>query len=109
MTTTVDQLRELLNGLDGDTEVRLMNQSSWPFEYSVLGTYVPTPAPDACAECGLTATAHIGLDEDAAHAFEPYGEFSPDGAPAAGVVYIVEGTQLAYGTKDAWDEVERPY
>ena len=107
MTTTVSQLRELLEGLDDDAEVRLMNQASWPFEYSVLGTWTPSPQPDACRECGLTATAHIGMDEDSEHAFEPYNDFTPEEAPEAGVVYLVEGTQLAYGTKVAWDEVER--
>lgn len=108
MTTTVAQLRDLLDGLDDDTEVRLMSQPSWPFEYSVLGTWTPQPKTDACGECGLPEESEVhGSDGD--HDMEDGQDFEPNGAPASGVVYLVEGQQLAYGTKGAWDEVERGY
>ncbi len=114
----IAELISLLEQHDPDDEVRLMSQSSWPFEYSVVGTYTAAPQPDACGECGLPAAdrAHQ-LDSDGeyfGHEYEPYDDdaFQPHGTKtdeeALGVTYIVEGTQLGYGTKRAWEEVERP-
>jgi hypothetical protein len=42
---TVAELVELLEQYDPGTEVRLMEQPSWPFEYSVAGTWAPQPRP----------------------------------------------------------------
>lgn len=48
---TVADLLEALEGLDPGTEVRLMNQNSWPFEYSIAGTWAPQSSPTCpCAE-----------------------------------------------------------
>lgn len=76
---TIDELIQLLSDyrdeFSGDTEVRLVNQPAWPFEYSI---------------CGLTSGQEINdLDGDAAN----------DDA----VVYIVEGDQIGYGSKQAWE------
>lgn len=58
-----------------------MTQPSWPFEYSVAGTWEP-----------------LGQDP------EDDDSFMPEGSEPDRVVYLVEGSQLAYGTKRAWDE-----
>jgi hypothetical protein len=102
--TTVGDLRRAIEYLDDEVEVRLMSQNSWPFEYSVYGTWTPPADPDACGECGLTATAHG--TEFVGHAFERYA-FVPKGDPGPGVLYLVEGTQLGYGTSTAWEEATR--
>ncbi len=112
--TTVAELRFALERFDDDTEVRLMSQSSWPFEYSIEGTWDVAPNPDACRECGHTEGDHIHSEEaidsrapewQHAHEFEPYESFTPEGGLTE-CVYIVEGTQLGYGTKTAWTDVE---
>ncbi len=105
----VADLKSLLNNYPDDTEVRLMNQSSWPFEYSVLGVWESVPQPNACGSCGRTEEVHDSGDDSVLHSFEPYDvdRFTPSGEKADfEVVYLVEGTQLGYGTKLAWEEVE---
>jgi hypothetical protein len=42
---TVGELKELLDGLDDDVDVRLAMQPSWPFEYSI-GTPVIIGNPE---------------------------------------------------------------
>jgi hypothetical protein len=79
---TIDELIERLEeyrDLHGeDCEVRLMTQQNWPFENAIIG---------------LVSGAEINeSDEDDDACVE-------DDA----VVYIVEGTQLKYGSKRAWD------
>jgi hypothetical protein len=96
---TVAELVELLEQYDPGTEVRLMEQPSWPFEYSIGGTW----APRTCPTChGMADPDHDPAECEVcrADAFEPAGG-------TGRVVYLVEGQQLAYGTKRAWDEVGR--
>ena len=64
---TVGELKEMLEGLDDDMEVRLAMQPSWPFEYSIDSVEVIDNDPD-------------GLDDE----------------PIEGIVYLVEGSQLGY-------------
>jgi len=115
MTMTARDLIRELEDLDPDTEVRIMSQPSWPFEYAISHTWAPT-SPEAeivCDECDglceLDATCdeyhHMNqsLDEDHEPQFEDHEtSFTPHGNPES-VVYLVEGTQLAYGTKTAWN------
>ena len=98
------QLIEILEDLDPETEIRYMSQPSWPFEYSIGRTlYVPedghhfTPVTDdddpdmdadGCRDCG-------GDEPD-------HDTFVPEGG-AERVAYLLEGSQLGYGTKNAWN------
>ena len=83
---TIDELIERLEGyrdeIGGDAEVRLMTQQSWPFENTIYG---------------LASGAEINAsDED------------DDGnVEADAVLYLVEGSQLGYGTRRAWDVAQR--
>jgi hypothetical protein len=113
------ELIELLEDLDPNTEVRFMSQPSYPFEYSIAGTWTPEPpmASITCDECDGLAEYDRERDEyhhlndtlDANH--EPVADvneghsFTPHGNPE-NVVYLLEGSQLAYGTKDAWNDGE---
>ncbi len=78
---TIDQLIERLEEyretLGGDTEVRLMTQQNWPFENAVTGL-----------ASGEELNQQDGDDDD---------------VPDDQVVYIVEGQQLRYGSKRAWE------
>jgi hypothetical protein len=66
---TVNELIMLLEDMDGDTEVRLAMQPSWPFEYSIGGI------------------VRVSSLEDEEYDDEGNGE---------SVVYIGEGTQMGY-------------
>ena len=78
---TIDQLIERLeeyrDTLGGDTEVRLMTQQNWPFENQITGL-----------ASGEELNQQDGDDDD---------------VPDDQVVYIVEGQQLRYGSKRAWE------
>ena len=74
----IERLEEYRDLHGEDCEVRLMTQQNWPFENAIIG---------------LVSGAEINeSDEDDDACVE-------DDA----VVYIVEGTQLKYGSKRAWD------
>jgi hypothetical protein len=72
----IQELIEMLEEFDGDTEVRIMAQENWPFENAVEGVtersrFEDTDDPD-----------------------------DPEGEPNC--VFLVEGRQLKYGNKEAW-------
>ena len=66
-----------------DCEVRLMTQQNWPFENAIIGLVSGAEINDT-DEDDDEDTDDEDVDEDA-------------------VVYIVEGTQLGYGSKRAWE------
>ena len=79
----IERLEEYKDELGGDAEVRLMTQQNWPFENSIYG---------------LASGAEINdYDEDD----EDGGD--DDDASEDAVLFIVEGQQLGYGTKRAWE------
>ena len=74
----IERLEEYRDLHGEDCEVRLMTQQNWPFENAIIG---------------LVSGAEINeSDEDDDACVD-------DDA----VVYIVEGTQLKYGSKRAWE------
>lgn len=112
---TVSELIEMLQNKDPDAEVRFMSQYNWPFEYSVserIYSPAPTPTESICAECvhGVTLTDDewhhddetLDTDHEPTVETDDEADWQPSDAPEAGVVFLVEGTQLGYGTKAAW-------
>lgn len=77
---TVGRLIQLLESYEPETEVLLMSQPEWPFEYSISGV------------CQRDDFAEL---EDC------------NGEKKAGNVFILEGSQLRYGNKDAWECARR--
>lgn len=75
----ISRLEDYRDELGGDAEVRLMTQPNWPFENSV---------------CGLVSGAELN-DGDGE-------EVDADVADDV-VVFIVDGGQLGYGSKRAWE------
>ena len=78
----LDTLIEILNDYreehGGDIEVRLMTQQNWPFENRI---------------CGVTSGREMNeTDEDDDH-----------DVADEDIVYIVEGGQICYGSKRAWE------
>lgn len=91
---TVQELIQLLEREDPEAEVRLMTQESWPFENSIRSRlYVAEPT---CSICGEGSLDHDDEDHQA-ETWTPADAEAPDG-----VVYLVEGAQLGYGNKAAW-------
>lgn len=82
----VKQLFEILGGLDPDAEVLIMSQQSWPFENAIKGVVVRQDVED-------------NEDVDA----EDRAWLRRENGSAANDVFIVEGAQLRYGNKAAWD------
>ena len=78
---TINEMIERLEEyqIGGDAEVRLMTQSNWPFEYGITG---------------LASREEINSAVD-----EASNEFPPHER----VLFIVEGQQLGYGAKEAWE------
>ncbi len=74
----IERLEEYRDEMGGDAEVRLMTQQNWPFENAITG---------------LVSGAEINDTDD-----EDDEDVDTDA-----VVYIVEGTQLGYGSKRAWE------
>ena len=79
----IERLEEYRDEIGGDAKVLLMTQQNWPFENSIYGLASGAEINDSYHE-----------DED--------GEEHEDVTEDA-VLYIVEGKQLGYGTKRAWD------
>jgi len=73
---TVGELKEMIEGLDEDVEVRLAMQPSWPFEYSISSVELIDNNPEDSDEGELDA-----------------------------IVYLVEGTQLGYLPCNVCEEI----
>jgi hypothetical protein len=78
----IERLEEYREEIGGDAEVRLMTQSNWPFEYGIAGM---------ASRAEINETAADGSGEDV------------DDIEDDGVLFIVEGQQICYGAKEAWD------
>jgi len=79
----IERLEEYRDIHGDDAEVRLMTQQNWPFENSIRGV---------CSDDEMAGV----LDCDDADDDDEDEEIS-------GTVYIVEGEQLCYGRKAAWE------
>jgi len=100
---TAAELIEMLEELDPETEIRLMTQPAWPFEWSLRSRlYQPTDV-EPCAECGSDMIGRGHDDDCGANFGEDESSFRPTGAEGQ-VAYLIEGSQLGYGTKSAWNE-----
>ena len=74
----IERLEDYRDELGGDTEVRLMTQQNWPFENTVAG---------------LASGQEINERDDG----------DDEDVDDDRVVFIVEGQQLGYGSKLAWE------
>ena len=92
---TAAELIELLEGVDPDTEVRLAEQPSWPFEYSVSGVVEVKMGADRAENANLECAQEI-LDADHTTPEERAEAYRVLDSASTTILYIVEGTQLAY-------------
>ncbi|MFH1690573.1 MAG: hypothetical protein ABIE42_10125 [Candidatus Eisenbacteria bacterium] len=91
----VHELIEILDELDPDASVYVMSQQSWPFEVAIHGVAVREDFAEADPDG----------DEPDAEAHDRWG--ASEGALPPSDVFIVEGSQLRYGNKGAWDAARR--
>jgi hypothetical protein len=84
----VGELIDMLSDYDDAAEVRLMTQPSWPFEHSISGVVSRDEI-----ECDP--------DDEPADASNA-GRTFDGGRNGTGDVFILEGSQLCYGSKQAW-------
>ena len=92
----VRDLIELLEGVDPDANVFVMSQQQWPFEYGVAGVTVREEFE------GGEDDEDGGEDESAEDQAERRREAERRGEQPNDV-FVVEGQQLRYGHKRAWD------
>lgn len=89
----VNELIEILQEMNPEAEVLVMSQQSWPFENTLAGV---------CERKDLVEDG----EQD-----EPDGEDDRRGTAdeqlPASDVFLVEGRQLRYGSKTAWDVARR--
>lgn len=78
----IERLEEYRDEIGGDAEIRLMTQQNWPFENTIYG---------------LASGVEINGESDEDDPDDD-GDVDDDA-----ILYIVEGSQLGYGTKRAWD------
>ena len=94
----VHELIAILEDMDPDADVYLMSQESWPFEHSIVGV------------CQREDFTEADPDADA-EAEPPPADGDRWAAPGSSLpmndVFIVEGRQLRYGSKAAWDVARR--
>ena len=81
----IERLEEYRDLLGEDCEVRLMTQQNWPFENAITGLVSGAEINDA------------EVDDD------DEGVGTGTDVETDAVVYIVEGEQLGYGSKRAWE------
>jgi hypothetical protein len=87
----VSELIELLEEQDPDAEVLVMMQENWPFE---------------CALAGVTTREEM-LRADREEREEDDDEPRLENGTAKSDVFLVEGQQLRYGSKTAWQVATR--
>ncbi|KKL11107.1 hypothetical protein LCGC14_2549120 [marine sediment metagenome] len=81
----VEELREFLEECDPEAEVRIMFQPTWPFELSISS---------------VRTRDEFEQEEDYEKDWSDVGERQHKGTD----VFLVEGRQLCYGSKEAWND-----
>ena len=110
---TVSELLGLLQDCDGDAGVRIMSQEGWPFENAIAGIAVRGDFGGEECDCDHRITEpheegcaavedEDGYDDEVAEDEDGY-----DDGVAGNDVFIVEGKQERYGSKDAWAVTRR--
>jgi hypothetical protein len=89
---TVKELMETLESCNPDAEVRIATQSSYPFQSSVAG-----------AVDGNLIVEYAMDERPGERVADIIGDFN--GSVDPDTVYIVEGSQLGYFTKRAWEAI----
>ena len=99
----VTELIALLEDYDGDLEVRYMAQPNWPFEYSLDG--LVSSRNEMVQVQGIEVPSHSD-DHEAGFRFltEEEAAFEIEQSGKKDCVFLLEGSQLCYGSKDAWEE-----
>ena len=92
----VRELIEILEELDPEASVYLMSQQKWPFEVAIHGVTVREE---------FTESDDDGGEAPAASEHDRWRS-RPESLPRNDV-FIVEGSQLRYGSKKAWDAAYR--
>jgi hypothetical protein len=100
LTDLIAKLEELAQD-HPDAEVRLMTQNSWPFEYSILGIATTSDMAEEDAEAARENARDRGHDFDDEDGPRKDAEAKPE------IIYLVEGSQLGYGSKTAWAVCDR--
>ena len=95
----VRELIEILEELDPEASVYIMSQQNWPFEVAIHGVTVREEFTETDDEDDAAEDAPTRTEGDRWSA-------RPEALPRNDV-FIVEGSQVRYGSKEAWDAAYR--
>lgn len=87
----IELLEEYRETYGDDARVLMMEQETWPFEHSIAGVTVRD-------------------DFDTPEVMDDYGSFDIDYAgeqKSGGDIFLVEGKQLSYGSRNAWNTARK--
>lgn len=88
----VRELKQILDDLDDDTEVRIAHQPSWPFEYSISEVVESSSNDDDIEDVENALKTDLTDDEKE----EANAELQRLEEENVTIVYIAEGTQIGY-------------
>lgn len=94
-------LEELQAQVEGDVEVRIAEQPNYPFEYAISQVRLVNPKEDE--DYAFTKEFYDNpetSEEDKVKAHEELERI--EALPT--ILYICEGSQLCYASKNLWDE-----
>jgi hypothetical protein len=89
----VKELIEILEGCDAEASVFVMSQQTYPFEHCLAGVAVRGDFTDDGREDGDEAVLAPTADRWT----------TPDGKLPRNDVFLLEGSQVRYGSREAWD------
>src|SRR5262245_4882229 len=99
---TVADLIAKLECMDQEAEVRIMSQASYPFENALAGVAARTDWVEDVETCRAYLESPVGCTDDGCDLAHdeptPLGRNQP-----LNTVFLVEGYQICYGSKHAWD------
>ena len=98
----IKALEEQAEAYGDDAEVRMVTQYNWPFEYAILGvtSNIDIQSTKECGYiCHCSACPEMENCEDV--------DMGKEADNAEPIIYLVEGSQLCYGSKDAWENLQR--
>lgn len=104
MTMTIEEIiaefTELAEVYGPQTEVRIASQPNWPFEYDIQGISTLHPKQEEINDLEETLVMDSDLtDEDKENIENELNVLRNEEQP----IYLVEGTQIGYTSKDHWE------
>ena len=98
---SIGELKNLIDHLDDDVTVRTMTQYAWPFENNIENGILASDIEEREHDGEPEYDPETGNEIEQPTSYEPKkGQYESEGPKEC--FYLVEGSQIGYGTKAAW-------